>query len=165
MESEKAKNLVLVRIKRGQKELALKRLKASENVDEVDTTLGPCDIMITTRTNNLADLKQFEEFLRSENFYDGYTAMPTVQEWNRPEHPGLPIYGWVLISASDPMDTFNHLRAFEGVQKAFRTVGQYNVIARISADTEQMLSQLVDNDIIQINGVREIKTLTYFKNN
>lgn len=163
MENGTGKSVVLVRVKPWQVRQALTNLENSSIVGSVATTLGPYDLLVTAEPQTSEELQEFEEYVKNQPFCDGCVVLPSVQEWQKPGNGGSTINGWVLISAKDPSVAFGQLKHFSSVQQAFRTVGQYNLVAHIGVDTPEQLLRTVLDDIHQISGIQRTETLTGFQ--
>ncbi len=55
-------------------------------------------------------------------------------------------------------EVLNNLRAIDGVQEAFSLLGIYDIIARIKADTQEKLTQMI-NEKLEIGKVHSKLTI------
>ena len=162
MPSENGTSVILVKVKPGFVEQAMKTLQNFSTVGAVETTLGPYDLLVTADTKNLAGLQRFQQELESQEFCDGCTTLPTLDEWERSGTTEFPVNGWVLISATDPQQAFTELQNVQSVQHAFTTVGPYNLVAHIGVDRPTEVPRTVIRDIHPIQGIRRTETLAGF---
>lgn len=67
----------------------------------------------------------------------------------------------VLLNCSFPFDTkiMEKLNEMTSVTHVYRTSGRYDLIVKITADTEAVLRRTVDTDICTINNVDSALTM------
>lgn len=69
--------------------------------------------------------------------------------------------GYILINVSpgQEFDAFNEIKAMDNVADATLLFGDYDIIVKIVAEQMSMIAKIVVEDIRQVAGVHNTKTL------
>jgi DNA-binding Lrp family transcriptional regulator len=82
------------------------------------------------------------------------------------EHKDMPS-AFLLISVSNEVgsdaDVLTALRKVNGIEEAYAVYGVYDIIAKVTADTENKLKDIVQRDVRSISKVRYVSVPLSFK--
>lgn len=67
-------------------------------------------------------------------------------------------YLTIVTNAGDSPGVVEHLRSVDGVQQADIVAGEFDIVAQVTADSEQDLLHLVTRDVQSIDGVGRTST-------
>jgi DNA-binding Lrp family transcriptional regulator len=153
-------SVVLVRVRPGQVDRALKELRKLEPVNRVETVLGPYDLVVTGAFRDSRSFQKFLQGIEEQDFCQGCEAQITLEGWKREREEKGPISAWTLIQASNPEKVMKELQKIPAVNRLYTTPGHFNVIANIAAPETSKLIKTLTDEIHRIHEIRRTETLS-----
>jgi hypothetical protein len=155
----KGDSILLLRVKPGEMNRAVRDLERSEEITEVDTVLGCYDIIASGAVEDSRRLSDFIENVESTPFFKSCYARPSHETWKRRNGGRSTMHGWVLIRSGSPSATVRDLKKLPNVQKVVLTSGDFNIVANFSVRGYDDWSRTVYEEIHKAAGVRDVITL------
>jgi DNA-binding Lrp family transcriptional regulator len=151
-------SVVLLRVKPGHVEKAVKELKQHSTVRVAEPILGPYDVAVTGAFPNIDAMRRFQTEIESKEFCEGCASLPGFELWRGESKGTHPVSAWTLIRATDVTKTAKELTKLPLVERVLSTSGEYNLIARVGATDSNQLQQRVLSEIQGLPGLRRTET-------
>lgn len=159
MNQLKGESILLVKVKPGEVQRAVRDLMRNEEITEVDTVLGSYDIVASGAFEDHRSLRNFVERVESKPFCQGCYARPSFEFWKRKKEEDSQGAVWSLIRSSNPSRTLKELKKLTNIRKLIRTTGDYNIVANFSIRSQDEWNRTVFERIHTITGVQSTITL------
>lgn len=158
-ETKREGAVLLLKVRPGTAEKALKALRGKTEVREAHTVLGPYDVVVTGAFKTTEDLHRFTEGIVKADFCEDCVQNISLEGWTREEPKRGAAAAWTLIKAENPRALAEQLRKVPAVNAVYSTIGAYNVIAKLAAQTPRDLQDSILKDVQTLPGIRRTESL------
>lgn len=159
MPEQEGEGILLLKVRPGTVEAALKELHGKAEVEEAQPVLGTYDVVVTGAFKDIEDLRRFSTAIVGADFCEDCIENVSLERWAREEPQGGAAAAWTLIKAADPERVAMELRKVPAVNAVFSTVGAYDVIAKLAAQSPRELQDSILGRIQTLEGIRRTESL------
>jgi DNA-binding Lrp family transcriptional regulator len=158
-------SVIFARVKPGEVERAMAEMRRNPKVRTAEPVMGTYDLAISGTFASPEELQEFRTEIEQTAGLEETSAYPGLASWSRnsriPSEQGF--FGWTLIRAADPDRAMKELQKIPSVNRLMSTTGEYNLIARISAQNPNEIQEVVLKNIQRVPGIERTETLPGFK--
>lgn len=155
----KGDSVLLLKVKPGELERAVRDLKRKEEITDVVLVSGPYDLVASGAFRDYRTLRDFVEHIESMPYYQACDGRPSFDSWRRKDVLEPTEEGWTLIKSSTPSRTVRELKRVSNVRRIVLTDGDFNLLVNTRADNGQDLDRLLLEKIHSATGVERAVTL------
>lgn len=158
-EPKAGEGIFLLKVKPGTAEKAIRELRRKSEVSEARSVLGPYDVVATGAFRTVEDLRDFAEGVLKAEYCEDCVPNLSVEHWKREKPQQGEVEAWTLIKAENPTKLADELQRLPVVNAVYSTLGPYNVIAKLAAQTPRDLQDTILKKVQTIPGVRRTESL------
>lgn len=151
-------SIVLVQVKAGKVDTAIREIKRNKSVEKVEPVLGPYDLVVTGAFKDFESLRKFSEDLEAQEFTEGCAIHPTFEQWTRVGKEELPWSAWSFVRTKDVEAAKPELKRISAVNRFYTAAGEYGLIVRLTAKGPEELQEAVMEELQKVEGVRRTET-------
>lgn len=159
MPEKKGEGILLLKVRPGSIETALKELHGRAEVQEAEPVLGPYDMVVTGAFKDIEELHRFSSAIIAAEFCEDCVENVSLDRWVREEPQRGAAAAWTLINAANPGRVAAELRKVPAVNAVFSTIGAYDVIAKLAAQSPRELQDSILGQIQTLEGIRRTESL------
>jgi len=152
-------SVLLLRVKPGNLEKAMREIRKNKAVVRVEPLFGRYDLVVTGAFRDFEALRRFSEELQGKEFTETCAAHPAFDQWTREERAEMPWNAWTLIRAQNLEAARMKLRQIEAVNRVYTTTGEHGLIVRLSTSRPEDLQKAILEQVQRVPGVQRTETL------
>lgn len=155
----KGEGILLLKVKPGTVEKAIKELRGKTEVRKAEPVLGPYDLVVTGAFKDIEDLRRFSDGIVKSAFCEDCVENVSLEQWSREKPERGAAAAWTLIKAENPKKVAEELRKVPAVNAVYSTLGAYNVIAKLAAKSTRELQDSILKNVQTLPGIRRTESL------